>query len=106
MSPLLAGLATCLATSYDPVRMKKKLLIIFASLATVLAVTSLIVVYKLNDLVQGFRPQIEHQLSVALGNKVELGEISASLFPTCHLSVRDVKVLAPDGRSTSMSLAA
>ncbi len=84
--------------------MKKKLLIVIASLATVLAATVLIVVYKLNDLVQGFRPQIEQQLSVALGSKVELGEISASLFPTCHLSVHEVKVLAPDGRSTSMSL--
>jgi uncharacterized protein involved in outer membrane biogenesis len=84
--------------------MKKKLLIVIASLATVLAATVLIVVYKLNDLVQGFRPQIEQQLSVTLGSKVELGEISASLFPTCHLSVHEVKVLAPDGRSTSMSL--
>jgi hypothetical protein len=84
--------------------MKKKLLIVIASLITVLAATALLVVYKLNDLVQGFRPQIEQQLSVALGNKVELGEISASLFPTCHLSVREVKVLAPDGRSTTMSL--
>jgi hypothetical protein len=84
--------------------MKKKLLIVIASLATVLAATVLIVVYKLNDLVQGFRPQIEQQLSVALGSKVELGEISASLFPTCHLSVHEVKVLAPDGKSASMSL--
>lgn len=97
-------LATRVATSYYSVAMKKKLLIVIASLITVLAATALLVVYKLNDLVQGFRPQIEQQLSVALGNKVELGEISASLFPTCHLSVREVKVLAPDGRSTSMSL--
>lgn len=84
--------------------MKKKLLLGITSLVTVLAAAALLVVYKLNDLVQGFRPQIEHQLSATLGAPVELGEISAALFPTCHLSVREVKVLAPDKSSTAMSL--
>ncbi len=84
--------------------MKRKLLIIAASLASVLALGALVVAYRLNDLVQGFRPQIERELSAALGAKVQLGEISAALFPTCHLSVKEVAVLGPNGTSPALSL--
>lgn len=97
-------LATLIATPYDLPPMKRKLLIIAASLASLLALGALVVAYRLNDLVQGFRPQIERELSAALGAKVQLGEISAALFPTCHLSVKEVAVLGPNGTSPALSL--
>jgi hypothetical protein len=84
--------------------MKKKILIIATSLATVLALGALVVAYRLNDLVQGFRPQIERELSAALGARVQLGEISAALLPTCHLSVKEVAVLSPNGTSPALSV--
>jgi hypothetical protein len=84
--------------------MKKKITLTLLSLFILLAAGAGVVIYKLNDIVSGFRPQIEHQLSAALGAQVQLGEISASLFPTCHLSVQEVKVLAADGKATALSL--
>ena len=76
--------------------MKKKLLLSLLSLFILVAAGAGVVVYKLNDIVSSFRPQIEQQLSNALGAQVQLGEISASIFPTCHLSAKEVNVLAAD----------
>ena len=87
-----------------PPTMKKKILITLLSLFILVAAGAGVVVYKLNDIVAGFRPQIEQQLSAALGAQVQLGEISASLFPSCHLSVKEVKVLAADGKAAALSL--
>jgi hypothetical protein len=84
--------------------MKKKLLLSLLSLFILVAAGAGVVVYKLNDIVSSFRPQIEQQLSNALGAQVQLGEISASIFPTCHLSVKEVKVLAADGKAGTLSL--
>lgn len=84
--------------------MKKKILLSIFSLFVILATGVGVVVYKLNDIVSSFRPQIEQQLSTTLGAQVALGEISASLFPTCHLSVKEVQVLDPDGKAAALSL--
>ena len=84
--------------------MKKKLSIIIVTCIALLGVSAGLVAYKLNDIVAGFRPQIEHQLSKTLGTRVELGAISASIFPTTHLSVKEVKVFTPDGQATALSL--
>ena len=84
--------------------MKKKLLLVLVVLIALLGVSTGLIAYKLNDIVAGFRPQIEQQLSKTLGAKVELGEISASILPTAHLSVREIKVLAPNAQSTVLSL--
>lgn len=87
-----------------PLTMKKKLILSLLSLFILIGTGVGVVIYKLNDIVSGFRPQIEQQLSTILGAKVQLGEISASIFPTCHLSVKEVKVLAADGKSDALSL--
>jgi hypothetical protein len=87
-----------------PPTMKKKIIVTLLSLFILIAAGAGVVVYKLNDIVSGFRPQIEQQLSAALGAQVQLGEISASLFPSCHLSVKEVKVLAADGKAAALSL--
>jgi uncharacterized protein involved in outer membrane biogenesis len=84
--------------------MKKKILLSFLSLFIIVAAGAGVALYKLNDIVSTFRPQIEQQLSTALGARVQLGEISASIFPTCHLSVKEVKVLAADGKAAALSL--
>ena len=101
---LTLHLAAHATTPYDPPTMKKKIIVSLLSLFILLAGGAGVVVYKLNDIVSGFRPQIEQQLSAALGAKVQLGEISASLFPSCHLSVKEVKVLAVDGKAAALSL--
>ncbi|MEN9845940.1 MAG: AsmA family [Pseudomonadota bacterium] len=97
-------LAAHATTPYHPPTMKKKIIVTLLSLFILLAAGAGVVVYKLNEIVSGFRPQIEQQLSAALGAKVHLGEISASLFPSCHLSVKGVKVLAADGKAAALSL--
>jgi uncharacterized protein involved in outer membrane biogenesis len=84
--------------------MKKKILLSLLSLFILVATGAGFALYKLNDIVSTFRPQIEQQLSTALGAQVQLGEISASIFPTCHLSVKEVKVLAADGKAAALSL--
>jgi hypothetical protein len=84
--------------------MKKKLIIGASLLLTLVLLAAGILVFKLNDIVAGLRPQIEQQLSKALGAKVELGELSASLFPSVHLSIREAKVLAPDGGAPTLSV--
>jgi hypothetical protein len=84
--------------------MKKKLILSLLALFILIAGGAGVVVYKLNDIVSSFRPQIEQQISTALGAQVQLGEISASIFPSCHLSVKEVKVLAADGKAAALSL--
>ena len=82
----------------------KKLLLIGLSLLVVVVIGGALLLYKLNDLVAGLRPQIEKQMSATLGAPVSLGEISASIFPSAKLSVSEAKILTPDGRSAALSL--
>lgn len=84
--------------------MKKKLLLFLVAVIMIIVAAAGLVAYKLNDIVTGLRPQIEQQLSQALGSKVELGEISASVFPTAHLSVKEAKILAPGSQTSAISL--
>ena len=84
--------------------MKKKLFLALLALIVLILAAAGLVAYKMNDIVAGLRPQIEQQLSQALGATVELGEISASVFPTAHLSVKEAKVLTPGAQSTAISL--
>lgn len=84
--------------------MKKKLFLSLVALIVLILAAAGLVAYKLNDIVAGLRPQIEQQLSKALGSTVELGEISASVFPTAHLSVKEAKVHTPGSQASAISL--
>lgn len=84
--------------------MKKKILITLA-IVTTLAIGAIgFALFKLNDIVAELRPSIEQQLSTVLGAKVQLGEISASVFPTARLSVKETTVLAADAKTPLISL--
>lgn len=86
--------------------MKKKLLIAFVAGATLLVIAIVVIGFKANDIVAGFKPQIEGQLSKAIGTRVTLSRLSVSVFPSAKLSVEDVKVLNAAGTTTSLSVAA
>lgn len=82
----------------------KKLLVIAITFLLLLTISGFVLVYKLNDVVAGLRPQIQKQLSNVVGAPVSLGEISASIFPSARLSVSEAKILTADGSSVALSL--
>lgn len=84
--------------------MKKKLIIIIAAITTLITGALIYASMKANDIVAAFKPQIEQQLSTALGAKVELGDISASVFPSASVSVAGVKVISPTNGASPLSL--
>ena len=85
-------------------RMKKKILLSLAILLIVLIGGLFYASMKANDIVAAFKPQIEQQLSTSLGSTVELGEISASVFPSAHISVAGVKVISATPGTAPLSL--
>lgn len=86
--------------------MKKKILIATGALVVILASLIIFVGFKANDLVAAYKPQIEEQLSKALGAKVTLNALSVSVFPSASIEVDDVQVSNPAGTKSSLSVGA
>jgi hypothetical protein len=86
--------------------MKKKLLIALGAVTTILVMSIVVIGFKANAIVASFKPQIEEQLSKALGTKVSLSNLSVSVFPSAKLSVEDVQVLNAAGTTSSLSVGA
>jgi hypothetical protein len=60
--------------------MLKKIALLLLVVALLLASAAGLALYRANDIVASLKPQLERQLSVALGSTVTLGTLSASLF--------------------------
>ena len=86
--------------------MKKKIYLAFGAVATILVTSFVVIGFKANAIVANFKPQIEEQLSKALGTKVSLSNLSVSVFPSAKLSVEDVQVLSAAGTTPSLSVGA
>ena len=86
--------------------MKKKIYLAFGAVAAILVTSFIVIGFKANAIVANFKPQIEEQLSKALGTKVSLSNLSVSVFPSAKLSVEDVQVLSAAGTTPSLSVGA
>lgn len=84
--------------------MKKKILLALSGLVLLLVGGLVYVSIKANDIVAAFKPQIEQQLATSLGATVELGEISASVFPSARISIAGVKVISQASGTAPLSL--
>jgi|GEM_PF-1930599 len=82
--------------------MRKKITIIIVIAVVALVGFVSLAILRANDLVKLAQPQIEAQLSKALGYRVSVGEIDLSLFPSIELAVRRISL----GDETSPSLSA
>ena len=86
--------------------MKKKIYLVLGAVAAILVTSFIVIGFKANAIVANFKPQIEEQLSKALGTKVSLSNLSVSVFPSAKLSVEDVQVLNAAGTTSSLSVGA
>jgi uncharacterized protein involved in outer membrane biogenesis len=86
--------------------MKRKILVAILVLLVLLAGLIGFALYRANDLVQIFKPQIEEKLSAALGAPLSLGELSVSLFPRAELAAKKVMLGAPGGKGDATSVQA
>lgn len=85
-------------------RIGKKILVVIAGLALLVTVGLGVAVWRARDIVTLLKPTLEEKLSAALGAPVQLGEVSLSLFPSCSVMVRDVRVRAEGRASEGPSL--
>jgi hypothetical protein len=72
--------------------MKKRILLVVGLIILVLVGLVVLAVVRANDVVKFLQPQIEQQLSNALGAPVKIGSVDISLFPSVQLVVRDVNL--------------
>lgn len=70
----------------------KKLLYILAGIALLTVLGLIVLIVRLDPIVEGFRPEITKKASEALGAKVEIGEIKSSIFPTIGFSLSGITV--------------
>lgn len=84
--------------------MKRKILVTILIMLVLLAGLISFALYRANDLVQIFKPQIEEKLSATLGTSLSLGELSVSLFPRAELAAKKVVLGAQGGKGDTTSV--
>ncbi len=70
--------------------MKKRILLVVGLIILVLVGLVVLAVVRANDVVRFLQPQIEQQLTKALGAPVKIGGVDIALFPSVQLVVRNV----------------
>lgn len=70
--------------------MKSRLIKALAAIALLLGLGVLLLLWNINPILEKLRPQIVSTLSETLGQPVSLGEISADLFPSVGIRIKDV----------------
>lgn len=72
--------------------MKKRILLIVGLVVLIVVGLVALAVVRANDVVRFLQPQIEQQLTKALGSPVTIGSVDLSLFPSIQLVVRNVSL--------------
>ncbi len=70
--------------------MKSRLFKILAAVIVLLGLGVLLLLWNINPILEKLRPQIVSTLSETVGQEVSIGEISADLFPSVGIRIKDV----------------
>lgn len=86
------------------IRMRKKILYLSLLVALLVIGGAGFALWKANDIVASYKPQIQQKLSQAIGTNVSLGDISVSIFPTTTMSIARVSIQDASGTSPAISI--
>jgi len=70
----------------------KKLFLILIGLGVLAAIAFALLVFNLNPIIEKFKPQLTEQISNAVQQPVELGEINVQFLPSVGLAVNDITI--------------
>lgn len=70
----------------------KKMLIVIAILVLLVGGVLVLALVNANALIAAYKPELERLASNALGSKVELGDLQASIFPRVQIKVGELRV--------------
>jgi len=72
--------------------MKKKLLLILVAILVLVVGVFGYLAVNANSIIAKYKPEIEQKISVSLGSKVSLGDLSVSIFPSVKVGVNELTV--------------
>jgi|GEM_PF-5718569 len=84
--------------------MIKKISIVIAAIACVLALTLALLLWNINPILAGLKSKINETISKQIGQEVSLGEVTLSFFPQFGVDVQDIRLVSQDSAQVEANL--